>query len=364
MNTIRVDIDTILAMISKNPAISDLHLACLEKSSYRLNGEIYKDPNLPLLNYEAMEIILKQLFQNNVQSYDKFITDKESDFAYEGKDGTTYRVNAFFETGKISIVMRKINNTSKKLEEMMFSKQAETIKNTILNQKKWLFLVTGPTGSGKSTSIVSMLDYINTTRTDNLITIEDPIEFIFKPNKCIISQRQVGQDSWSFKNALKSLMRQDPDIVFIWEIRDTETAETVLSIAESWHLVFSTLHTSSAGDTLSRFLSFFPSNIQESVAMRLSNILLGVQSQMLVKMATTDSRIGLFELMLNNTAIKNNLKKNDISQVDAVIEASTAQGMITMQQYARKLLEKGVINAKDVEWLIKNEKETPPQSVV
>lgn len=136
-----------------------------------------------------------------------------------------------------------------------------------------------------------MLEHINETRDENIITIEDPLEFIFEPNKCIISQRQIGHDSWSFKNALKSLMRQDPDIVFVGEIRDTETAETVLSIAESGHLVFSTLHTSSASDTLSRFLSFFPSNIQANVANRLANILLGIQSQTLVKMANAESRI-------------------------------------------------------------------------
>ena len=355
MNTIRVDIDSILSTISKNPSISDLHLNCDEKSSYRINGEIFKDPNIPILNYESMEIILKQLLQNNVQNFDKFITDKECDFAYEGKDGTTYRVNAFFETGKIWIVMRKINNIARKLEEMMFSNQAETIKNNILNQRKGLFLVTGPTGSWKSTSIVSMLEHINNTRTDNLITIEDPIEFLFKPNKCIISQRQVGQDSRSFKNALKSLFRQDPDIVFIGEIRDTETAETVLSIAESGHLVFSTLHTSSASETISRFLSFFPSNIQESIANRLASILLGIQSQMLVKMSNKESRIGVFEIMLNSTAIRNNLKKNDISQVDATIESSTASGMISMDQYAKKLIDKGAINAKDVEWMLKKD---------
>lgn len=136
-----------------------------------------------------------------------------------------------------------------------------------------------------------MLEYINNTRTDNIITIEDPIEFIFSPNKCTITQRQIGIDSRSFKNALKSLLRQDPDIVFIGEIRDSETAETVLSIAESGHLVFSTLHTSSASDTISRYLSFFPSNIQESIASRLANTLLGIQSQMLVKMASKESRI-------------------------------------------------------------------------
>lgn len=300
-----------------------------------------------------MEILLKQLLKNNVQSFDKFICDKESDFSYEGKDGITYRVNAFFEIGKIGIVMRKINNSAKKLETMMFSNQADVIKANILTAKKGLFLVTGPTGSGKSTSIVAMIEHINQTRNDNIFTIEDPLEFMFKPNKCIISQREIGHDSRSFKNALKSLMRQDPNVVFVGEIRDTETAETVLSIAESGHLVFSTLHTSSASDTLSRFLSFFPGNIQENIAIRLANILLGVQSQMLVKMATTESRMGIYELMLNTTAIKNNLKKMDLSQVDATIESSNATGMISMPQYAKKLIDKGLINSKDVERLFK-----------
>lgn len=141
MNTIRVDIDAILALIGANPNISDIHLTSRGKSSYRLNGDIIKDEKLPLLDHESMEILLKQLLHNNVQSFDKFICDKEIDFAYEGKDGTTYRVNAFFETGKIAIVMRKINKFAKKLEEMMFSNQANTIKNEILNANKGLFLV-------------------------------------------------------------------------------------------------------------------------------------------------------------------------------------------------------------------------------
>lgn len=358
MSNVRVDIDNILSLIAWNPNISDLHLTSGGKSSYRLNGDIIKDVNIPLLDQEAMEILLKQLLHNNVQSFDKFICDKEIDFSYEGKDLTTYRVNAFFETGKIGIVIRKINNAAKKLEEMMFSNQANTIKNTILRANKWLFLVTGPTGSGKSTSLVSMIEHINSTRTDNIVTIEDPLEFIFHPNKCIISQRQIGHDSRSFKNALKSLMRQDPDIVFVGEIRDTETAETVLSIAESGHLVFSTLHTSSASDTINRFLSFFPSNIQENIANRLANILLGIQSQHLVKMANADWRIWIFELLINTTAIKNNLKKMDISQLDAIIESSVGQGMISMGQYAKKLIEKGIIHPKDVERIFKNKEES------
>lgn len=355
MNTIRVDIDSILANLAWDPNISDIHLTCSGKSSYRLNGDIIKDDKIPLLNNENMEIILKQLFQNNVQNFDKFICDKESDFAYEGKDGTSYRVNAFFQKGKIWIIMRKINAHIKTLEEMMFSNLAESIKKNILTAKKGLFLVTGATGSGKSTSIVTMLNHINKNRADNIITIEDPIEYIFEADKCSISQREIWHDTWSFKNALRSVMREDPDIIFVGEIRDTETAETVLSLAESGHLVFSTLHTSSASHTLSRFLSFFPANMEQSISDRLADSLVGIQSQMLVKRADTNARIWIFELMLNTVAIKNNLKKMDLGAVDSTIESSTQYGMISMQQYAKKLVDRQLINPRDVEHLFRIE---------
>ena len=357
MNTInnptRVDIDAILVWL-QDPNISDVHLTSSWKSSYRLNGEIIKDDKIPLLSDEHMEVIIKQLFQNNVQSMDKFVCDKESDFSYEWKNWISYRVNAFFERWKIGIVIRKISPNIKTLEEMMFSNLADSIKKYILTAKKWLFLVTGPTWSWKSTSIVTMLEHINKNRTENIMTIEDPIEYIFKSDKCIISQREVGHDTWSFKNALRAVMREDPDIIFVWEIRDSETAETVLSLAESWHLVFSTLHTGSASHTLGRFLSFFPANMQAGVSDRLSDILLWIQSQMLVRRSDVNARIGVYEFLLNTTAVKNNLKKMDFSQVDSIIEASQSVWMITMQQYAKKLLWKNLINIKDVEHLFKN----------
>ena len=357
MNTInnpsRVDIDAILVWL-QDPNISDIHLTSSWKSSYRLNGDIVKDDKIPLLSEEHMEIIIKQLFQNNVQSMDKFICDKESDFSYEGKNLLSYRVNAFFERWKIGIVIRKISPNIKTLEEMMFSNLADSIKRNILTAKKWLYLVTWPTWSWKSTSIVSMLEHINKNRTENIMTIEDPIEYLFKSDKCIISQREVGHDTWSFKNALRAVMREDPDIVFVWEIRDTETAETVLSLAESWHLVFSTLHTWSAAHTLGRFLSFFPANMQAGIADRLADILLWIQSQLLVRRADVNARIGVYEFLLNTTAVRNNLKKMDFWQVDSIIEASTSVWMITMQQYAKKLLWKNLINLKDVQHLFKN----------
>jgi twitching motility protein PilT len=170
--------------------------------------------------------------------------------------------------------MRKINRSSKGLNELMFTDTAESIKKNILSAKKGLFLVTGPTGSGKSTSLVAMLDYINENRPEHMITIEDPIEYIFKPKRCLISQREIGHDTWSFANALRAAMREDPDIIFVGEIRDSETAEAALNLAETGHLVFSTLHTNSAASTINRYISFFPPNIQDSIADRMAEALI------------------------------------------------------------------------------------------
>lgn len=345
------DIEQILALIEKNVNISDLHLSGGENIAYRLNWEIIREERAGKLTNEIVEIILRQLFQWNPQRFDKFLGDKEADFAYQSKTWTPYRVNAFLKTGKIGIVMRKINSTAKTLEELIFTDIAESIKKNVLGAKKWLYLVTGPTGSGKSTSLVAMLDYVNTNRSEHMITIEDPIEFIFPPKKCLISQREIGHDTWSFSNALRAAMREDPDIIFVGEIRDRETAESALSLAETWHLVFSTLHTNSAANTVNRFISFFPPEIQESVCDRLATSLIGVQSQMLVKSKDGKSRVGIYEVMLNTTSVRNNIKKREIEQIDNIIETSSLIWMINLKKYAQRLIDKQIIDPKDVEWL-------------
>lgn len=345
------DIEQILALIEKNPNISDLHLSGWESISYRVNWEIVREETAGKLSNEAMEIVLRQLFLWNPQRFDKFLGDKEADFAFISKSGIPYRVNSYFKTGRIGVVMRKINAMAKKLEELIFSDIADSIKKNILSAKKWLYLVTGPTGSGKSTSLVAMLEHLNQTRKENLITIEDPIEFIFEPKQSIISQREIGHDTWSFANALRSAMREDPNIIFVGEIRDRETAESVLSLAETGHLVFSTLHTNSAANTVNRFISFFPPEIQGSVSDRLAESLIGIQSQFLVKTSDGKSRVWMFEVMINTISIKNNIKKRAIDQIDSIIETSSLIGMINLKKYAQRLIDKQIINAKEVEWL-------------
>ena len=358
MQGIWLDIESILKLIANNQNISDLHLSAGEFVAYRINGEIVRKEELGKIWDENMEILLKQLFKNNPQRYDKFLVDKEADFAYVSKDDTAYRVNAYLSTWRINVVMRKINSTPRQLEWIMFQNISESIKNNVLAAPKWLFLVTGPTWWGKSTSIVAMLEILNKERPYKIITIEDPIEYVFKPQKSLVSQREIGHDTWSFSAAITSTLREDPDVIFVWEIRNSETAEAVLNLAETGHLVFSTLHTNSATHTLNRYLSFYPSDMQNSVLERMADCLVGIMSQTLVKTKDWQWRIWVFELMLNNNAVKNNLKKREVDQMQNIIETSTQSGMISMRQYAKKLLERDIINQWDVEWLLSN-KSTP-----
>jgi len=347
------DIESILGLIAKNPNISDLHLSGGENISYRLNWEIIREKKAGVLTQEMMEVILRQLLQGNPQRYDKFLGDKDADFAYVSRDGTPYRVNAFFKTGRLGVVLRKINRSAKKLEELMFTDISDSIKKNILSAKKWLFLVTWPTGSGKSTSLVAMLNHVNEERAEHIITIEDPIEYIFEPAGCLVSQREVGHDTWSFANALRAAMREDPDIIFVWEIRDTETAEAALNLAETGHLVFSTLHTNSAASTINRYISFFPPNIQASIADRMAEALIGIQSQSLAKTKDGSTRIGLFELLINTTSVKNNIRKKEIAQIDNILETSSLIGMVTLKKYAERLIEKWIIDKSEVERALK-----------
>ncbi len=210
-----INIEAILSKISANETVSDVHIGAEDYIAFRINGEIQKYDKIGKLPEEYVEIMLKHLMKGNQKAYEKFVGDKEADFSYVSNDGTPYRVNAYFKLGKVGIVMRKINSMAKDISDLMFTDLADVVKKTLLTKKTGLILVTGPTGSGKSTTIVSMIQHINSIRSENIITIEDPIEFIFKPEKAIISQREVGHDTWSFVNALRATMREDPNVVFV-----------------------------------------------------------------------------------------------------------------------------------------------------
>jgi len=345
-------IDDVLASISKNDSISDIHLAADEYIAFRKNGEILKYTKLPKITEEQMELIAKQLMKWNMKAYEKFIADREADLSYIAPDGTPYRVNLLFKLWKMGAVLRKINAVAMKLEDLMLPDIAQSIRENVLSQRQWLFLVTWPTGSWKSTSLVAMLDELNHTRPDHIITIEDPIEFIFTPDKAIITQREIWHDSWSFANALRAAMREDPDIILVWEIRDRATAEAALNLAETWHMVFSTLHTQSASGTVNRYISFFPPEIQDSIADRLADSLIWVMSQRLVKRADGKWRVWVYEIMINTPAVRNNIKRRQLPQIDNIIETGSKQWMILLKQYAKRLVNEGLTTEDYVSWIL------------
>ncbi len=354
MERIGMSIDAILGLIEDNSNVSDLHISGGRSLAYRLNGDIVLQEKAGILSEETVELFLKQLFHGNPERFNKFLGDREADFAYMSKNWTPYRVNAFFKTGKIGIVLRKIAKNSKNLEDLMFGHIADSIKQNILSKQQGLFIISWPTGSGKTTSIISMLQHINTTQTKNIISIEDPIEFIFQQDKCLISQREVGNDTWSFQNALRAAMREDPDIVFVWEIRDSETAEAVLSLAETGHLVFTTLHTGSASQAMSRFMSFFWSDVQSGVSERLAHALLWVLAQRLVKHKNWQTRVWIYELMLNSTSVRNNIKKYELDQLDIILQNPGTKQMISAKNYAQALIDNSIINQNDVAYLFES----------
>jgi len=349
---VNIRINDVLSSIAKNPAISDIHVSAGEYISFRKNGDILKYTKLPKITDEQMEIIVKQLMKGNMKAYEKFIADREADLSYIASDGTPYRVNMFFKLGKMWAVLRKINAVAMKIDQLMLEDMAQSIRDNVLSQRQWLFLVTWPTGSWKSTSLVAMLDELNHTRNEHIITIEDPIEFIFTPDKAIITQREIGHDSWSFSNALRAAMREDPDIILVWEIRDKATAEAALNLAETWHLVFSTLHTQSASGTVNRYISFFPPEIQDSIADRLADSLIWVMSQRLVKRIDGKWRLWVYEVMINTPAVRNNIKRRQLQQIDNIIETGSKQWMVLLKQYANRLINEGKTKEEYVSWIV------------
>ncbi len=347
-----IRIDDVLTSISKNDTISDIHISWDEYISFRKNWDIIKYTKLPKITEEQMEIIIKQIMKWNIKAYEKFIADREADLSYISSDGTPYRVNLYFSLGKMWWVLRKINAVAMNVDDLMLEDLAQSIKDNVLSQRQWLFLVTWPTWSWKSTSLVAMLDDLNHNRSEHIITIEDPIEFIFTPDKAIITQREIWHDSWSFANSLRAAMREDPDIVLVWEIRDKSTAEAALNLAETWHLVFSTLHTQSASGTVNRYISFFPPEIQDSISDRLADSLIWVMSQRLVKRSDWKWRIWVYEVLINTPAVRNNIKRRQLQQIDNIIETGSKQWMTLLKQYAKRLVNEWITTEDNVSWIL------------
>lgn len=339
-------LDQLLSPIESDQNISDILISAGSPLVVRKNGDIVLTSII--VTQGDIESICKEIEQ---QAMIAIKGNKEYDCTYHSSGGYYYRINVFLKQWLRALAMRKIAKKTWDLEGLMIPSLATTLKKHILSASWWLFLVTGVAWSGKSTTLNSCLEYINTHNAKHIITIEDPIEFVYQSKKSVFSQRQVEHDTVDFTSGLKSLLRQNPDIVLVGEIRDRESAEAVLTIAETWHLVLSTLHTKSASSTLSRFISFFPPLVQDAIRDRLADVFLGSLAQQLTLLPSHISineqnsnilsnhfeRVALYELILNTMAVSNSIRKGDFKQIPSLIQTGKSDGMITMEEYGRIL---------------------------
>jgi twitching motility protein PilT len=278
-------------------------------------------------------------FMMNEAQRERFLKEKDLDFSYDFEGRARFRVNAFFQMGQVSIAMRLIPSKIKTIEEL----NLPHILHRFTKAQQGFVLVCGPASHGKSTTLASLIDEINHTRAEHIITIEDPIEYVFEDDRSIIDQREVGRDALSFARALKSALREDPDVIMVGEMRDPETMAIALTAAETGHLVFATLHTNSASQTINRIVDSFPSEQQNQVRVQLSGSLLGIISQRLIP-RVRGGLIPACEIMINTPAISNLIRENKIHEIPAVIETSSEIGMITLNRSLADLVKRGEIS--------------------
>lgn len=329
-----MDITELLAFSVKNGA-SDLHLSSGLPPMIRVDGEV-KRINLPAMEHKDVHRLIYDIM-NDKQRRD-YEEQLETDFSFEVPGVARFRVNAFNQNRGAGAVFRTIPSKVLTMEQLGLG---QTFKN-IAEYPRGLVLVTGPTGSGKSTTLAALLDYINDNRYDHILTVEDPIEFVHTSKKCLINQREVHRDTHGFNEALRSALREDPDIILVGEMRDLETIRLALTAAETGHLVFGTLHTTSAAKTIDRVIDVFPAEEKDMVRAMLSESLQAVISQTLLK-KNGGGRVAAHEIMIGTPAIRNLIRENKIAQMYSAIQTGAAQGMITLDQTLKQLVAKGQI---------------------
>lgn len=312
------------AMIEKGG--SDLHLTTGVPPMLRLHGRL-TPMDLPPLNPAETKALAYSILTDAQKQ--KFEEEKELDFSFGVKGLSRFRSNVFLQRGAVAVAIRTIPYTIMSFEQLGLSK----VVADLCERPKGLILVTGPTGSGKSTTLAAMINKINTERQEHIVTIEDPIEYVHQHKKCVVNQRELHSDTYSFKAALKSVLRQDPDKVLIGEMRDLETIEAALTIAETGHLTFATLHTNSAMQTVNRIIDVFPPHQQPQIRAQLSFVLEGVLCQMLVPKANGQGRVLALEIMIPNPAIRNLIREEKVHQIYSVMQTGQEKfGMQTMNQ--------------------------------
>lgn len=321
---------------------SDLHISPRMPPLFRINGELSVMPDMPSLDAQATKQLIYSVMDDSQQKL--FEKTLDLDFAVIEPDIANFRVNVFQQIFGVAAAFRLIPSKVPTLEELGMP----GVFKTLLEMPYGLILVTGPTGSGKSTTLAAMVNYINETEKCHIITVEDPIEYIHTSKQSLINQRQVHRDTTSFESALRSALREDPDVILVGEMRDLETIRLALTAAETGHLVMATLHTSSAPRTINRIVDVFPAGEKSMIRNMLSESLTGVISQTLVK-NLEEGRTAALEIMVGTPAIRNLIREDKVAQMYTAIQTGKQIGMCTLEQYLQDLINKGLINEAEAE---------------
>jgi twitching motility protein PilT len=330
-----------LLTFSVNNGASDLHLSAGMPPMIRVDGDMRK-VNVPVLDHKTVHSLVYDIMSDKQRKdYEEFF---ETDFSFEIPNLARFRVNAFNHNRGAGAVFRTIPSEILSLDDL----GTPQIFKEIADTPRGLVLVTGPTGSGKSTTLAAMIDYINQKAYDHILTIEDPIEFVHESKKCLINQREVHRDTKGFNEALRSALREDPDTILVGEMRDLETIRLALTAAETGHLVFGTLHTTSAAKTIDRVIDVFPAAEKTMVRSMLSESLRAVIAQTLLK-KIGGGRIAAWEIMIGTPAIRNLIREDKVAQMYSAIQTGNAVGMTTLDQYLKDILKKGLITRQDAQ---------------
>lgn len=339
-------IKSLLRLVAQQNA-SDLHLVVGRYPTLRLDGRLYPLTQESILSADDTQSLCDALTSEDNKK--RLIDEGQVDFSYNFEDKARFRTNIFYQQGNVSIAMRMVAGRIRTLEELNIPPSLYEFTK----QTQGLLLITGPVGHGKSTTLSALIDFINHNQDKHIITIEDPIEYVYEQDRCIINQREIGKDTKSFSDGLRSVFREDANVVLIGELRDLDTISTAMTAAETGHLILATLHTNDTSQTIDRIIDVFPAHQQNQVRSQLASVLLGVVSQRLVP-KVGGGRTPAMEIMMNNHAVENLIRENKAYQIDSVIETGLREGMISLDKSLADLIQRGIITLDDAMVYSKN----------
>ncbi len=332
-------VKNLLRLVAQQNA-SDLHLVVGRYPTIRLDGQLYPLTQESILSVEDTQMLSGSLMSE--ENKKRLIAEGQVDFSYNFEEKARFRTNVFYQKGNVSVAMRLVSGRIRTLEEL----GVPSALYEFIHKTQGLLLITGPVGHGKSTTLSALIDFINHNQDKHIMTIEDPIEYVYEQDRCIINQREVGKDTKSFQDGLRSVFREDANVVLIGELRDLDTISTAMTAAETGHLILATLHTNDTSQTVDRIIDVFPAHQQNQIRSQLASVLLGVVSQRLLP-KVGGGRVPALEIMINNHAVKNLIRENKTYQIDSVIETSLRDGMVSLDKSLADLVQRGLITIDD-----------------